>query len=295
MSTARRISVAVIGLTAAALLTACASSSNKPSGGGGSTSVGATTTAAASCAPSTLKTKTANTLTIATDSPAYDPWFNDDKPANGKGYESAVAFAVAKQLGYTDAQVKWVVASFNSVISNAPKKYDFDINQVSITPDRAKAVDFSSGYYDVSQVVIALKSSKIHGVTTVAGLKDAKLGAQKGTTSLDAINNVIKPSKTPAEYPTNDIAVQALKNGQIDGLVVDLPTGFYITAAELDNSEIVGQLPPSGTPEQFGLVLEKGSPLTSCVSKAVDALRSNGTLAQLQQQWLNNAGAPVLK
>ena len=295
MSTARRISVAVIGLTAAAVLTACASSSNKPSGSGGSTSVGATTTAAASCAPSTLKTKTANTLTIATDSPAYDPWFNDDKPANGKGYESAVAFAVAKQLGYTDAQVKWVVASFNSVISNAPKKYDFDINQVSITPDRAKAVDFSSGYYDVSQVVIALKSSKIHGVTTVAGLKDAKLGAQKGTTSLDAINNVIKPSKTPAEYPTNDIAVQALKNGQIDGLVVDLPTGFYITAAELDNSEIVGQLPPSGTPEQFGLVLEKGSPLTSCVSKAVDALRSNGTLAQLQQQWLNNAGAPVLK
>ena len=295
MSTARRISVAVIGLTAAAVLTACASSGNKPSGGGGSTSVGATTTAAASCAPSTLKTKTANTLTIATDSPAYDPWFNDDKPANGKGYESAVAFAVAKQLGYTDAQVKWVVASFNSVISNAPKKYDFDINQVSITPDRAKAVDFSSGYYDVSQVVIALKSSKIHGVTTVAGLKDAKLGAQKGTTSLDAINNVIKPSKTPAEYPTNDIAVQALKNGQIDGLVVDLPTGFYITAAELDNSEIVGQLPPSGTPEQFGLGLEKGSPLTSCVSKAVDALRSNGTLAQLQQQWLNNAGAPVLK
>lgn len=297
MSTARRYTAAVsLAALGAFVLAACASSGNKASGGN-SNSGGPTTgsASAASCAPATLKTHTANTLTIATDSPAYDPWFNQDKPSNGKGYESAVAFAVARQLGYTDGQVKWVVAAFNSVISNTPKKYDFDVNQVSITPERAKAVDFSSGYFDVSQVVITMKSSKIHGVTTIDGLKNAKLGAQKGTTSLDAILNTIKPAKTPGEYPTNDIAVQALKNGQIDGLVVDLPTGFYITSAELDNSEIVGQLPVTGTHEQFGLVLEKNSPLTSCVSNAVDTLRSNGTLAKLQQQWLAGAGAPVLK
>jgi polar amino acid transport system substrate-binding protein len=157
-------------------------------------------------------------------------------------------------------------------------------------------VDFSTGYYDVAQAVITLKGSKIAGVTTIAGLRGAKLGAQKGTTSLDAINNVIKPSRTVAEYPTNDVAVQALKSGQIEGLVVDLPTGLFITAAELDNGQMVGQLAVTGAPEQFGLVLDKGSSLTSCVSKAVDALRSDGTLAALQKQWLtSSAGAPELK
>ncbi|WP_375477228.1 ABC transporter substrate-binding protein [uncultured Jatrophihabitans sp.] len=255
-----------------------------------------TSTAAAACTPATLKTHTSGVLTVATDSPAYEPWFVNDKPSNGKGYESAVAFAVAKQLGYPADKVKWVVAAFNSVIAPTPKNFDFDINEVSITPQRAKAVDFSAGYYDVAQSVVTLKSNKYAKATTIAQLKGARLGAQKGTTSLDAITGEIKPGTSPREYPTNDLAVQALKNGSIDGLVVDLPTGLYVTAAQVEKSTIVGQLPSTGTPEQFGLVLDHGSSLTSCVSKAVDALRADGTLEQLRTKWLTNtAGAPELK
>ncbi len=288
-----------IALGAVLVLSSCAAQSGGSSGSSGASSGAGSPPASippAACSPATLKTHTANKLTVATDSPAYEPWFVGNKPANGKGFESAVAFAVAKQLGYSPAQVAWTRASFNSVIAPTAKSYDFDINEVSITPARAKAVDFSSGYYDVAQSVITLKKSKIAGVTTIAGLRGAKLGAQQGTTSFDAIKTVIKPRRTPSEYPTNDLAVQALKNGQIDGLVVDLPTGLYLTAAELDNASIVGQLPVTGKPEQFGLVLGKGSPLTSCLSKAVDALRADGTLKALQAKWLTtSAGAPELK
>ncbi|MGN6606451.1 MAG: ABC transporter substrate-binding protein [Jatrophihabitans sp.] len=307
----RRTSVLAASLSAAALLlTGCAASSGGGTNAGapgtttpGPTSAasdapagGSSTSAAADCSPSSLKTYRAGTLTVATDSPAYEPWFKDDKPSNGKGYESAVAFAIAKQLGYTPEQVRWTVEAFNSAIAPTPKKFDFDVNQVSITPERAKVVDFSSGYYDVAQAVIALKSDKYAKATSIAGLKGARLGAQKGTTSLDAILQQIKPGTTPSEFPTNNLAVQALKNGQIDGLVVDLPTGLYITAAELDNSTIIGQLPVTGTPEQFGAVLDKRSPLTACVSKAIDALRADGTLKALQQQWLTSAaGAPELR
>ncbi len=299
--------VLAAGLLGVALITAsCAAKSTggtsspppNPAGGPGSGSGGGATTSvsAPSCTPATLQTHTSGTLTVATDSPAYGPWFVDDKPSNGKGFESAVAFAVGKQLGYSTSQVKWVVASFNSVIAPTPKSYDFDINEVSITAKRAQVVDFSSGYYDVAQSVVVLKSSKYANATSIADLKGAKLAAQQGTTSLDAINDVIKPGTTPAEFPTNDLAVQALKNHQVDGLVVDLPTGFYVTSAQVQDAKIVGQLPVTGSPEQFGLVLTHNSPLTSCVSKAVNALRANGTLAKLQQKWLASAAhAPVLK
>jgi polar amino acid transport system substrate-binding protein len=241
-----------------------------------------------------MHTHTAGTLTVATDSPAYAPWFVNDDPSNGKGFESAVAFAVAKQLGYPASKVTWVKAAFNSVIAPTPKNFDFDINEVSITPKRAQAVDFSSGYYDVAQAVITLKSGKYAHAKSVAALKGATLGAQQGTTSLDAISTDI-PGASPREYPTNILAIQALRNGQIDGIVTDLPTALYITAAQVKGSTIVGQLPVHGKPEQFGLVLDKGSPLTSCVTKAVNALRKDGTLARLQQRWLTSAaGAPVL-
>lgn len=295
----RRLTSAVLF---ALLASGCAANSSgggssapqQPAGGGGSG--GASSSSAASCSPTTLQTHTAGTLTVATDSPAYGPWFVDDKPANGKGFESAVAFAVANQLGFANSQVKWVVASFNSVIAPTPKSFDFDINEVSITPARAKVVDFSSGYYDVAQAVTVLKSSKYAHATSIADLKGAKLAAQKGTTSLDAINNVIKPGTTPAEFPTNDLAVQALKNHQVDGLVTDLPTAFYVTSAQVTDATIAGQLPVTGKPEQFGLVLSHDSPLTPCVSKAVDALRADGTLAKLQDKWLAKAAnAPVLK
>jgi polar amino acid transport system substrate-binding protein len=297
----RRLAISLLPAAIGFLVAGCAASSDGGNPGGNTTTGagtgGATTSAAPSCTPDTMQTHTAGVLTVATDSPAYPPWFVDDKPSNGKGYESAVAYAVAKQLGYSADQVKWVTAAFNSVIAPTPKNFDFDINQVSISAKRAKAVDFSSGYYDVAQAVVALKSDKYANAASIADLDGAKLGAQQGTTSLDAITNVIKPGKTPAEYPRNELAVQALKNGQIDGLVVDLPTGLYITAAELDNAKIVGQLAESsGQPEQFGLVLDKGSPLTSCVSQAVDALRADGTLERLQQKWLTSAaGAPELK
>ncbi len=265
------------------------SKSASPSGSGGAS------TSADACQKANLKLHTAGTFTVATDNPAYEPWFSDNKPSNGKGYESAVAYAVAKKLGFDATQVKWVSASFNSVVTPGRKNFDVDVNQVSISDERRKAVDFSTGYYDVAQSVVTYKGSKIAGVTTLAGLKGAKLGAQVGTTSYSTITDTIKPSQKPAVYDTNDLAVQALKNKQIDGIVADLPTGFYMSGAQLDNGLIVGQIPAGASPEQFGMVLSKGSELTSCVSGAVDALRANGTLASLQQQWLTAGGAPELK
>ena len=199
---------------------------------------------------------------MGTDKPAYAPWFVDDDPTNGEGFESAVAYAVAEELGFAKSEVAWIMVPFTSAYAPGDKKFDVDINQVSISEARKKAVDFSSGYYDVAQTVVATKKSPIAGAKSIAELKDAKLGAQVGTTSYTAITDQIKPSAKPAVYDTNDLAVQALKNGQMDGIVVDLPTAFYVTAAQLDDGTIVGQLPPgSGTPEQFGMVLPKDSPL----------------------------------
>ncbi|MEU6461825.1 ABC transporter substrate-binding protein [Streptomyces sp. NPDC046976] len=253
--------------------------------------------AAASCAKGKQATKTSGKLTIATDEPAYEPWFKDDKPANGKGFESAVAYAVAKQLGYGKDKVVWQSVPFNKAFAPGVKTFDFDINQVSISAERKKAVDFSSGYYDVRQAVIALKGGKAAKAKSIADLRGLKLGAQVGTTSLDYITDVVKPKQGPAVYAKNDQAKSALKNGQVDAVVTDLPTAFYITSAEVTNARIVGQFEnQGGTPEQFGLVLDKGSALTPCVSGAVDALRKDGTLARLDQQWLSDAvGAPVLK
>ncbi|MCQ9181871.1 ABC transporter substrate-binding protein [Streptomyces sp. IBSBF 2953] len=252
---------------------------------------------ASACAKGKLATETSGKLTIATDEPAYEPWFKDDKPSDGKGFESAVAYAVAQQLGYDKSAVVWQSVPFNKAFAPGAKTFDFDINQVSISDERKKAVDFSSGYYDVRQAVIALKGSKAAKATTVADLKGLKLGAQVGTTSLDYIDDVVKPTGDPAVYAKNDQAKSALKNGQVDAIVVDLPTAFYITAAEVTDAEIVGQFENQGAaPEQFGLVLDKGSALTPCVTAAVDALRENGTLAKLEQQWLSDAvDAPVLK
>jgi polar amino acid transport system substrate-binding protein len=251
----------------------------------------------ASCAKDDLQLKTPGKFTVGTDKPAYEPWFVDDTPANGKGYESAVAYAVAEKLGFAKADVSWIVVPFTNAYAPGDKKFDVDINQVSITEPRRKAVDFSSGYYDLAQTVVSVTGSPIAEAMSVAELKDAKLGAQVGTTSYTAIQEQIKPSKKAAVYDTNDLAVQALQNGQLDGIVVDLPTAFYMASAQLDDGLIVGQLPPaaSGKPDQLGMVLAKGSPLTSCVSQAVDALKTDGTLAKIEAQWLSGAGgAPKL-
>ncbi|KQZ88387.1 ABC transporter substrate-binding protein [Phycicoccus sp. Root563] len=289
VSTGRRlITFALVG-SALAMAAACGAPTDESSAAS-SSSTGST------CEAATLPTVKAGTLTVATDKPAYGPWFQDDDPANGKGYESAVAYAIADKLGFAKEKVTWVVAPFNTVIAPGQKSFDFDLNQVSITDDRKKAVDFSSGYYDVRQTVVSFKGSKLDGKTTVADLKGAKLGAQVGTTSYAAATDQIKPDAKVAVYDSNDLAVQALKNRQIDGIVVDLPTAFYMTGAQLDDGVIVGQLPSaSSSPEQFGAVLDKGSKLTACVTQAVDALRADGTLTRLVDQWLSTQGAPELK
>jgi polar amino acid transport system substrate-binding protein len=259
-----------------------------------------TTTASPSadaCAKDNLALRTAGKFTVGTDKPAYPPWFVDDDPSNGKGYESAVAYAVAKQLGFAPTDVAWVVAGFNSVIAPGPKNFDVDVNQVSITDQRKQAVDFSSGYYDVTQALVAVKGNPAASAKSIADLKKVKLGAAVGTTSLKAITDQIKPDSKPAVFDDNDKAKLALSNGQIDALVVDLPTALELAAVEIKDGVVVGQLPNAGgTPEQFGMVLEKGSALTPCITQAVDALRANGTLKQLEQQWLTtSAGAPVLQ
>ncbi|WP_197378684.1 ABC transporter substrate-binding protein [Mycolicibacterium mengxianglii] len=256
------------------------------------------TSAAASgndkCAKDSLKTLTAGRLTFGTDQPAYPPWFIDDDPASGQGYESAVAYAVAEKLGFDKDEVTWVRVPFNAAIAPGAKTFDANLSEFSITDERKNAVDFSAPYYDVTQAVVTVKSSPAAAAKTLDALRALRVGAQVGTTSYTAAD-ALKPTEPVAVYNNNDDAKAALLSNQIDALVLDLPTAFAVQA-ELDDGLIVGQLPATtDKPEQFGIVLDKGSPLTPCVSSAVDELRSDGTLAQLQKQWLDEAGsAPAL-
>jgi polar amino acid transport system substrate-binding protein len=259
-----------------------------------------TTTASASPAPTSsqdctaenLQTLTPGTLTVGTDTPAYPPYFIDDDPSNGKGFESAVAYAVAEQLGFTSDQVTWVTVPFNKSYAPGAKDFDFDINQISITPKRAKAVDFSDGYYTVNQAVVALEDSPIANATSLEELRSAKLGAQVGTTSLDFITETIQPTQQPMVYNDTNDAKSALEAGQIDGIVVDLPTAYYVTAAEFDNAKIVGQFAAQDGGEEFGLLMAKGSPLVSCVNWALTNLKDSGELQQIQDEWLAGKDAP---
>ena len=270
------------------------------------TTTAAETTGGDDCAKDQLDLTTTGKLTIGTDNPAFPPWFDGgapkgskweiNDPSKGQGFEGAVAYAVAEKMGFTKDEVEWVVVPFDQSFKPGPKNFDFDINQVSIKPERAKNIDFSEPYYDVNQALVALKGSKLSSAKSMADVKDAKLGAQIGTTSLTYINDEIQPSKEPSVYNTNNDVISALKAKQIDGIVVDLPTAFYVTAVQVPSGTIVGQFPDAGEQEQFGLVLSKDSPLTSCVDKAVTALRDDGTLDQIQQKWLaDKANAPVLQ
>jgi polar amino acid transport system substrate-binding protein len=290
------MSVAVAGCgTSSSGGTVVASTSSAPSQASPATSA-APAGLIPGCTPSTMKTVASGTLTIGADKSVYPPWFLDNQPSNGKGFEGAVDLAIAKELGYTPGQVTFNLVTFNQAIGPAAKTFDFDLDEFSITKAREKAVDFSAPYYDVNEAVVAMKGSKGAAVTTLAGLKTLKLGAQIGTTDETTITDVIKPSQSPGIYNPNADAIQALKNGQIEGLVVDAPTAFYITTGQVKNSVIVGQLPPTGSPEQFGALLAKNSPMTSCVSKAINALRANGELAKIQAKWLSQvAKAPVLQ
>jgi len=273
-------------LVAALVLSACSSSEENNASSESTT-----------CSPDSLATVEAGTLTIATGEPAYEPWVLNDAPESGEGFEAAVAYAVAEQLGYQKSAVKWIRTTFDGAIAPGPKNFDFNIQQYSITEERAKVVDFSSAYYTSNQSIVSFKGSKIEGVTSIAELqgKKPKLGAAVASTSLDAIENQL--GLKPQVFNDNAAAVAALKNNQIDGLVVDLPTAFYLSAVEVPNGIIVGQLENSASNDAgAGLLLAKDSPITSCVTQAVDALRDNGTLAAITEKWLAaSAGAPFLK
>ena len=256
------------------------------------------------CAKANLKLVHGGQLTIGTDNPAYPPWFDGHQtgksgfktsnPYSGNGYESAVAYAVAKRLGFTRSEVTWTPVKFLRSIAPGPKPFDFYLAQVSYKPVRAKAVAFSRSYYEVQQAVVGLKKNAISKVKTVTGLKPFTLGTQVATTSYDYIARYIKPTKQPKVYPSLDLAVAALKNGQIDGLVVDYPSTGYITGVQVPGSVVVGRLPTKGGQEHFGLVLQRGNPLVSCLDKALAAMQADGTLTRLQKRWLAG-NAPLLK
>ena len=267
----------------ALLVAGCGGSSDDTTGG-----------ATASCEPGKLPTTEQGVLTVATDNPAYPPYFEDNDPTNGEGFESAVAYAIGKQLGYPQAKVKWTTESFNSSFAPGPKDFDFDVNQISITPVREKAVDFSAPYYTANQAVVALKSSDAAKATSLEELRDAKLGVQVGTTSLEAAEAEIEPSSRPEVFNSSNDVVQALKNEQIDAVVVDLPTALYLTAAQVPQATVVGQFSAPGG-DQWGALLEKDSPLTACVSEAIEELESSGELQKITDRWMSQAaGAPEL-
>jgi polar amino acid transport system substrate-binding protein len=281
----------------------CGSSDEEGTPGG----TGETATAAADvCAKENLDTITPGRLTIGTDNPAYPPWFGGGElkgspwkindPSTGKGFESAVAYAVADELGFSKDEVDWKVVPFDQSFRPGAKDFDFDVNQISYSDERAQAVDFSDSYYDVNQALVALKSDPFADATSIADLHDAKLGAPIGTTSYRYIVDDIKPGPKPSVYNTLNDAISAVKAKQIDGVVVDLPTAFYVTAAQLENSKIVGQFPSVGEQEHFGMVFEHGSPLVDCVNAALARLKDSGRLAEIQQEWLSDkASAPVLE
>jgi polar amino acid transport system substrate-binding protein len=275
-------------LVLALVLAACGS------GSGGSGSSSAPAAKASSCAKSSLALDTPGQLTIGTDKPAYPPYFEDNDPTNGKGFESAVAYAVAQRLGFARGQVKWTVVPFNASYAPGPKHFDFDINQISITPARAKHVDFSQPYFTAPQAVVALKNSPAANASSLAALKSAKLGVQVGTTSLDAVSASIQPSSQPQVFNDSNDTVRALKNGRVDAIVVDLPTAFYITAAQVQQAKIVGQFAAPGG-DRWGMLLARGSKLTPCLNRALAEVSSSGELKRLQDKWMGGDAAPALR
>jgi polar amino acid transport system substrate-binding protein len=252
-------------------------------------------TAASSCSPSKLALHTAGQLTVATDAPAYPPYFENNKPANGKGFESAVAYAVAKQLGFGTSKVKWVTEPFDDSYAPGPKGFDFDINEISITPPRAKVVTFSTPYYTNPQAIIVYKSSPLAHAKSLSAFKSATIGVQVGTTSLTAAQQKINPSQQIQVFNTSSDVVEAFKIHRVQAIVVDYATALYLTSAEISKTTIAGQFAAPGG-DNWGLLMKKGSALAPCVNKAVAKLKSNGTLAKLTKQWMSSKVAvPVLK
>ena len=290
MSRLRVLSL-LIAVLALAVVVGCGSDDDSEE----SDSETAATVSLDDCTPDQLETLKSGTLTVGTDKPAFPPYFEDNDPTNGKGFESATAYAIAAQLGFDPSDVEWTVVPFNASYAPGPKDFDFDVNQISITPKRAEQVDFSAPYYEAEQAVVALKGSDAAAATSLTDLADANFGVQIGTTSLDAVNEVIQPSNEPQVFDTSNDVVSALKNEQVDAVVVDVPTAFFLTAVQIPEATTVGQFPAPGG-DQWGALLEKDSPLTDCVSAAIEELNASGELPAIEKQWMSEAtSAPVLE
>ena len=316
-----RFAIRIAGTAFAAVLVAACSAGASPSPTPTETtapsiapSVSVETTpspTADACAKDKLTLVTPGKLTAGTDNPAYSPYFLprdggnkppwdtefSGDPTTGTGFESAIAYAVADRLGFTNDEVAWTAVKFDTSYAPGPKPFDFYLAQVSYKPERAQAADLSDGYYFLNQSLVATGGTAIAAAKSIADLASYQFGAQAGTTSYDTIVNVIKPTKEPRVYDSNDAAITALNNKQIDGLVVDLPTAFYVTAAQMDNGVIVGQFPPTGgEQEHFSLVLAKGSALTACVNGALAAMKADGSLGAITREWMSDkASAPVIE
>ncbi len=311
----RRTTISSLGLIAI-LAAACASTGSSVAPSAASPSAAAVSTAPSvapsatpdACAAANLTLTAPGKLTIGTDNPAYPPYYSENAdgsktapwelgdPTNGLGFESAFAYAVAQKLGFTHEQVAWTYVPFDSSYAPGPKTFDIDVNQVSATTERAAAVDLSDGYYFVNQAVVSLADNPVASVTSTADLAKYRFGAQTGTTSYKTITDVIKPTAEASVYDSNDAAIAGLKAKQIDAIVVDLPTAFYMAAAQLDNGKVVGQFPaPTGADaEHFSVVLPKGSALTTCINGAIKAITDDGSLAAITKEWLSDkVSAPV--
>jgi polar amino acid transport system substrate-binding protein len=276
----------------ATIAVACApASSTEP--GAGTTTFTSTGTPVDPCAVENLNLFTPGTLTVGTDNPSFPPWIINNKPENGKGYEGALAYEIAERMGFEPSQVSWVVVPFNSSYAPGAKEFDFDINNIAITEERDQAVDFSDGYYELPQGLMVLKGSPLQDATTQAELKDGVYGAQIGSTSLQFINTVLQPTTPAAVYDTTNDAKAALRNGDVDGLVLDLPTAYYEANFNTPNGYLVGQFAPV---EELGLLFEEGNPLVTCVNEALAEIEADGTLQALQDEWLADYQAvPVIE
>ena len=284
--------VVLVALTLA--VAACGDDEDSSSDSGSKGAATTETTAAGpDCSKESLDLRKAGRLTIGTDKPAFPPYFEDDDPANGEGFESAVAYAIADNLGFADNEVRWTVVPFNASFAPGPKKFDFDINQISISAKRARRIDFSEPYFTSPQAVIANQETKAAEATTLRELAHTRLGVQAGTTSLDAVHKRIEPTREPQIFKDSSATVRALKDKRVEAIVTDLPTAFYLLAAEIDRGEIVGQFEAPGG-NDWGVVMEKGSSLKPCVDKAITELRDAGVLDRLQQEYMGGKAAPDL-
>jgi polar amino acid transport system substrate-binding protein len=293
----RRPTLAILAVLALGLALVAAGCGGKKgsSSTSGSTEAGGTTASASQCTPKSMQTHKSGVLTIATDDPAYPPYFVENEPKNGKGFESAVGYAIGKELGYSKGDIEWTTEAFDSSYAPGPKNFDFDLNEITITPVREKAVDFSVPYYSAKQAVVALEDSEAAKAKSLAELKDVKFGVQINTTSLSVLEEEIEPSSKPEVFNSSGDVITALKNGQVEAVVVDLPTALEVIAIQVENATVVGQFgKPEG--EQWGALLSKGSSLTGCVSGAIESLEKSGELEKITQKWMSQAAeAPQLR